>query len=550
MAKGDPIGASQPGPQGTAKARRKVRFWDTWHALALFVAALLGLRFWIFEPFKIPSGSMEPTLIGHEDYGDRIVTNKLAYWGAAPKRFEVLVFKHDSAWEGSQTPAVKNYIKRLVGLPGETVVICGGDLYLETADQEGHRKEDIIRKWEYDAELQARLWQPVARARFVHHAPAPKGDALAQEIAAQEQAFAFPWEVAKEAGASAEVEEASKCLRVEGGVALSYAHLVTNVYVKMGRWPFRHEGCPLDNLPPVGEEEGPRFRDPRAKSKYIRPYLPNSWSGVRCPNCGQRRFPLSRDEDIEPRILPDPTWGGGAGGGTAGGGDDYGESAAPRGTLFFYGGYDIVTDLRLDVDLEVVQPGGYVELEVGADRNYAAWRLSLGGEVPAPREEENRHEVTESPRLEPGRKHSLSLAYVDASVLAALDGRSLAPLRLDLPPPKPGEVKSRAQVRFGGEARVRLTRLDLFRDLYWTLTMDDDRSKDPVREGTKDFNRRRFLRDEGKYRLEAPPDCFLMLGDNSPSSKDGRVWGFVPKQSLVGRASFIWWPPSRWRVIY
>ena len=50
-------------------------------------------RIYLLEPFKIPSGSMEPTLIGHEDFGDRILTNKLAYVtrqpGAArrPERF-------------------------------------------------------------------------------------------------------------------------------------------------------------------------------------------------------------------------------------------------------------------------------------------------------------------------------------------------------------------------------------------------------------------------------------------------------------------------------
>src|SRR5438105_13354330 len=59
-----------------------MNFWDSSFALALLVAAILFARFYIAEPFKIPSGSMEPTLFGHEDYGDRIVTNKLAYESA------------------------------------------------------------------------------------------------------------------------------------------------------------------------------------------------------------------------------------------------------------------------------------------------------------------------------------------------------------------------------------------------------------------------------------------------------------------------------------
>ena len=52
---------------------KKPRFRDTWQGFLVFVGILLALRFLVFEPFKIPTGSMEPTLIGHEDYGDRIL---------------------------------------------------------------------------------------------------------------------------------------------------------------------------------------------------------------------------------------------------------------------------------------------------------------------------------------------------------------------------------------------------------------------------------------------------------------------------------------------
>lgn len=44
-----------------------------------------------------------------------------------------------------------------------------------------------------------------------------------------------------------------------------------------------------------------------------------------------------------------------------------------------------------------------------------------------------------------------------------------------------------------------------------------------------------------------PEGHYLLLGDNSPHSRDGRVWGWVPNEHLVGRVFCIAWPPTRWR---
>jgi signal peptidase I len=47
-----------------------------------------------------------------------------------------------------------------------------------------------------------------------------------------------------------------------------------------------------------------------------------------------------------------------------------------------------------------------------------------------------------------------------------------------------------------------------------------------------------------------PADCYWAMGDNSPNSKDSRYWGGVPKQNLVGRGYFVFWPFSeRWGFI-
>ena len=96
------------------------------------VAALvLGLRSFVFEPFRIPSDSMMPTL----EEGDFLVVNKYVYGLRLPvlnkkilqigdpQRGDVVVFLYPP------DPAV-NYIKRVAGLPGDTVRVRDDQLII------------------------------------------------------------------------------------------------------------------------------------------------------------------------------------------------------------------------------------------------------------------------------------------------------------------------------------------------------------------------------------------------------------------------------------
>ena len=104
---------------------------------AILVALLL--RAFVFEPFHIPSGSMIPTLL----VGDFIFVNKMAYglripftdpakvqkiWERAPKRGDVVVFIVP------QKPDV-DYVKRVVGLPGDHIDIRDNVLYINGVEQ-------------------------------------------------------------------------------------------------------------------------------------------------------------------------------------------------------------------------------------------------------------------------------------------------------------------------------------------------------------------------------------------------------------------------------
>lgn len=72
-----------------------------------------------FLSFQIPSESMVPTLL----VGDRLVADGWAYWGKDPQRGDVVVFDYP------REPSIK-YVKRLIGLPGDTVEVRGGELFL------------------------------------------------------------------------------------------------------------------------------------------------------------------------------------------------------------------------------------------------------------------------------------------------------------------------------------------------------------------------------------------------------------------------------------
>jgi signal peptidase I len=98
-------------------------WWLDWTAgLFPVILAVFVLRSFLFEPFKIPTGSMIPTLL----VGDLILVNKFTYGvrlpvlntklteGTAPQRGDVMVFRYPPK------PSM-DYIKRVVGLPGDEV---------------------------------------------------------------------------------------------------------------------------------------------------------------------------------------------------------------------------------------------------------------------------------------------------------------------------------------------------------------------------------------------------------------------------------------------
>ncbi len=59
--------------------------------------------------------------------------------------------------------------------------------------------------------------------------------------------------------------------------------------------------------------------------------------------------------------------------------------------------------------------------------------------------------------------------------------------------------------------------------------------------------RMRYAVYETPQSMHVPEGHYLVLGDNSGNSRDGRYFGWLPKDHILGRVSNIWWPPAHWR---
>lgn len=123
------------GEAPTSARDRRVRSAVEWVAvLAGAVIVALVVRTFLFTTFWIPSGSMEPTLMG-SDRKDRVVVNRLSYKFGDVERGDIIVF---DVPEGEQTMVVdgepvEDLIKRVVGLPGETISLRDGQVYVDGA---------------------------------------------------------------------------------------------------------------------------------------------------------------------------------------------------------------------------------------------------------------------------------------------------------------------------------------------------------------------------------------------------------------------------------
>lgn len=151
---------------------------DIVEILFLIVFVFLPIRFFLIEPFFVKGDSMEPNFHSW----DYLIIDKFSYFFQQPRRGDVIIFH----------PPFDNkvyYIKRIIGLPGETVVINGSDIFIYSQQypQGFHLRESYLKdhytfgnfrlslkKDEYfvlgdnrEVSYDSRKWGPLPRNRII-----------------------------------------------------------------------------------------------------------------------------------------------------------------------------------------------------------------------------------------------------------------------------------------------------------------------------------------------------------------------------------------------
>ncbi|MCP3782630.1 signal peptidase I [Micromonospora sp. A3M-1-15] len=161
----DEDGTVDPWRRRARRTRRQMPLWQEL-PLLLVVAFCLAvlIRTFLLQAFFIPSGSMENTLL----IGDRVLVNKVVYDVRDPVRGEVVVFRGTDRWVAQEAPAPptnfagkvgrtlgdlvgisrpgeKDFIKRVIGVPGDRVWCCDKGRVVVNGvplDEQGYVSED------------------------------------------------------------------------------------------------------------------------------------------------------------------------------------------------------------------------------------------------------------------------------------------------------------------------------------------------------------------------------------------------------------------------
>jgi signal peptidase I len=442
--------------------------------------------------------------------GDRVLVAKFLYDShlAKPERYQVVVFKYPTEPLKKQVPT--NYIKRLLGLPGELLAIFFGRIYRCNDDDSRELRRELTDVGRAGNDLD--LWT----REHLH--------------------------MDNEQARKLFTEGKYKILRKAPGTMLAMRRLV---------YDNDHQAKDLiGKLPPrwVVESENGGWATDQANGFVHGGQAGAEFSWLQYQHIlrpTERSLNNLTDADKKPQLIRDFS--------------GYNSNETGNPPVLKLQPPNWVGDLMLEFELTVDRPGGelWLELARGEDRFQARWNLQdghcklwrigpNGGET----------ELNDAPtRVKQAGTYLLRFANFDDRLTVWVD-RELPFVGEGVnydPAGPPGPTKNDLRPALIGSkgAAVKVHHLRLWRDTYYTATTGEPDARslphaqwnDP--EFWSDPTRWEALRSPTLTTMFVQPGHYLCLGDNSPESSDGRSWGTVPERLLLGRALMVYFPFNR-----
>jgi signal peptidase I len=106
--------------------------WDVVKIAIIALLIVIPIRVFIFQPFFVRGASMEPNFHNY----DYLIVDQISYRFSEPERGDIVVFYNPN------NPS-ERFIKRVIGLPGESLKITEGDIYVESQGKGFHLEESV-----------------------------------------------------------------------------------------------------------------------------------------------------------------------------------------------------------------------------------------------------------------------------------------------------------------------------------------------------------------------------------------------------------------------
>ena len=461
--------------------------------------------------------------------GDRILVGKFVYDFTEPERWDVIVFKFPGDTK-------MNYIKRLVGLPGEDIHIRHGDIYVRPTGTQD--KLEIARK---DPIKQLAMMQMVYDSNYTCSDLAQKKWPLRWQ--------ALPKEVGKQAAETWQLVPLTPAELAEQNVQPVYTIAAGS---DEDRW-LRYQ-----HFVPGWKDWEAMAAGPLGENYQARPQLITDFYAY---NTSMSRQERNAEGSIEPdtRRL----------------------------------GLHWVGDLMIEADVEVQNNSGELLLELVEGGFHFICRIDVATGLAklesSAAELKDFHPQAQTSLRGPG-KYNVRFSNVDNQLrlwvndeLATNDKETAFELNIMRPESSPTELGDLAPAGIGSKgAALKVTTLQLYRDIYYIADSYEHNGQGglsdypydamPYLEGLDPEQYADFLSNPSRWEVytkrravsfalerdkhDSARDQFFMLGDNSPFSKDSRLWPdrsinlkfFVERQLLIGKALCIYWPHTWHRI--